>query len=310
MNEDDIRKKLLQYSAARKLDLSESDLATLSVMIDRDDRHMRHVVGECFKDQLCASPVVHDTFFSDAPAPKVPAHAAWIGDVAAALVAWSVSLTSHYGFGSTADASKAEAYAKTKLVPGNDELTTLGFTIYDTLFANHCGMDKLDFGIFLEADDHEQTGTLLANVLTDDAFVDKEMLGFLADPKDFYQRLQLLFYKIGRLNPGEKDRVVAFWKDLLSIDSFGSWTIYEQMQANWYSDQTFMAEVQTAIEMRTTKAWYEQASASGGVVLRDHHVKGDGVAAWLDAHHSYGFVTGNKPDNYHTVYGGYCGYSW
>jgi hypothetical protein len=140
----------------------------------------------------------------------------------------------------------------------------------------------------------------LADTLVDEAFAVKEIDTFAVDPAGFYQRMYLLFYKVLRLKPQDKERVVAYWQGLLKDRApHGPWTIYEHMQADRYDSQSFMSEIQTAIGQRKTTGtrWISYGGIAPGAAaaVDSQYTYGIAVAQWLSSHRSYGFLTGTTP---------------
>lgn len=297
-----------------------SDDDAVNLLIAMDDTEVRKQVGVCFTAQLRASPAVHGTFFPGAPAAPVPVPAGdnWVGDVAAALVAWSLSQTSQHGFAGTVNKANAQGFVTLKLDPSFDRFVAVASVIYGALFPNYCSANGVTFKTYLD-NQPDHWGQLLADRLVDTAFAAKEVLTYDADPAGFYQKLYLLFYKVQRLSPGQRDRVVQYWDNLLKgKGSHGPWTIYEYMQANKYSDQTFMPDVQTAINQQTVTATRtEVLGCQGGPAAHctttqvpSQYTYGIPVANWLSSHRQYNFVSGNSPGNVEDVHssggGGGC----
>jgi hypothetical protein len=292
-------------------------------LISMDDSELRNQVGEAFRAQIRFHPAVSSTFFPGATAPNpVPplALAEYLGDAATALVSWSLSAASAYGFGRTANSSKAKWTVDAMLNPigpdpdwvGNigvfrEQFEQLAAHNYGALFGVHCAMDGVMFERFLK-DNPEGWGARLADAVTASAFLAQRALSKAADPSKFYQGLHLLLYKVERLAPARRDGVAKIWEEKRLLEKVRPlWTIYEYMQANKFSEQTFLAEVQNAvgrseITNRYTKS-YPMSSHSATVYTYEvvEYTYGKGVADWLSQRHGkYEYLTGAKPSNTQT----------
>ncbi|WNC12965.1 hypothetical protein [Brevibacillus brevis] len=285
----------------------------INLLIAMDDHEVRKQTGACFTAQLKAHPAVHNTFFSHAGAPPVQARDTdgWIGKTASALVALALAHTSQHGFARTVDGNKAKAVIAQTLQPDSDAFVALARANYEALFPAYCSMNGVSFQRYLD-DKPDLWGQRLAARLTDPVFAAKEVLTFDADPNGFYQKLYLLFYKVHRLAPGESERVTKYWDELLQTKSAHSpWTIYEYMLASKYSEQTFMGEVQSAInQSKVTGTRTETLGCGGGMAAHctttqvpSQYTYGIPVADWLHSSH-YEFITGALPQNVEDVHSG------
>jgi hypothetical protein len=306
--------------AAMTATTSDAAVDTLIVMTDED---VRKHVGECFVAQLrVADSALQGTFFAGSHAPPVPLPPGnqWVGGVAVALVAWAMSQTSQHGFARCVDDKKAKAEVNAKLTPSNDSFKALAKANYDALFPTYCKAQAVTFQSFLVGQNASTLGTALANTIKSDAFISKEMLTFAADPAAFYQKIALLLYKIQRLNPGEFDAASKCWKAVLQNKGLESpWTIYQYMQSDRFSEQTFLQDVLSAINQQTvtaTRPTYTTAVSSGpggapstdtrrGVDVPSQYTYGIRAAQWLNgARGAYPtFFTGNAPGNVEDVPG-------
>jgi hypothetical protein len=214
-------------------------------LIAMDDAEVRKQVGESFRAQLRAHPAVNATFFGAPaanPAPP-PELTDFVGDVASALVAWSLATTTAYGFNATADAALARAYVngalnwpetagvsmsmtanmteeqkesqrrrvarESKAIDNQSKFRQLAWFNYGALFPQYCAKDGVTFQQYL--DKPETWGPAVADTLSSDAFIINRALSKTADPADFYQGLYHLLYKVYRLAPSRLDSVVAAW---------------------------------------------------------------------------------------------------
>ena len=243
--------------------------APVQTVIAMTDNDVRRHVGECFLAQLQAvNSALYYTFFAGRPAPPVPLPPGneWVSGVAVALVASAMSQTSQHGFAACADSAKAKAAVAAALTPSNPSFKALAKANYDALFPAYCNAQGITFQSFL-GPNASALGTALAKTIKSDAFISKEMLTFTADPAGFYQKISLLLYKVQRLNPAEFDEANKRWAAVLQNKgpSF-PWTIYQTMQSDCFSEQTFLQEVLGAINQQTltgTRTTYATTVSSG-----------------------------------------------
>jgi hypothetical protein len=329
-------------------------------LIAMDDGDVRKQVGECFRAQLRSHPAVGPTLFPGAPAanPAPPAELRdFVGEVATALVAWSISSISSYGFNRTADAAKARTYVTDTLNWGSEEFafrTTssagtqtdrdramlsfqkaqkviddqskfkkLASFNYDALFPQYCAKDGVTFQQYLAKPN--DWGPALADTLASDAFIVTRALSNTADPSNFYQGLYLLLYKLYRLAPSRLDAVISAWvahklaevaeprppgyRFVPPIEKLRyGWTNYERMQAAFFSENTYLSDIQDAVARgtetdRRTKTRSHPVSPGGSTFNYPSYTEvdvayGKNVAEWLSQRRGkYDFLTGEGPSN-------------
>jgi hypothetical protein len=330
-------------------------------LISMDDSEVRKQVGECFRAQLRSHPAVAPTFFPGTPAANSAPPAElmdFVGEVATALVAWSLSSASSYGFNRTADAGKAKTYvtgalnwgnmeyafmaisgvgtqeerdramrafqAQGKVIANQSKFKKLASFNYDVLFPQYCAKDGVAFQRYLN-DKPEVWGSKLADTLASDAFITVRALMKTADPANFFQGLYLLLYQVYRLAPSRLDSVISAWgarklADIAESRPPGyrfvppaekltySWTNYERMQAAYFSEQTFLPEVQTAIGRETetgrrTRTRTHPISPFGSTFNYPSYTEiditlGKDVEEWLSQRRGkHDFLTGEGPSS-------------
>lgn len=290
--------------------LGETD--GVQLLIKMTDRAVRDKVGELFVTQMQNASRVKGTFFEKVAAPSegVPAGKdAWIGQVAAGLVALSLAQTSGNGFNTTTNFQGAEQFLNQQLAPGNTTFLEIATHNYKAMFPGYCGADGVTMFAFLA---HGQSnaagwGTALANALTTPAYINQEMmkLSSAVAPTDWYQVFYLNVYKVSVLNANEVDRVVNKWKEVLgdvAVSTASAWTIYDRMLASSYNVSTFMAHTQAAIALsRTdtkTNGCHGGPSASCSTTTTIFF--GEAVNNWLNANRDLSFINGPSRDNVHT----------
>jgi hypothetical protein len=303
----------------RTLDMYGAEKATAAAkavepLIAVTDINVRHLVGECFATQLRLAAPVHNAFFAGcgpAPGMPFPADTEWVGRVAVALIAWAMAQTVEHGFAGCVDGAKAKVAVTEALTPSNAAFVALARANYDALFpANwdflHCrdeyGVDNSGTVTYPELDISSELGSALADAITSDAFISKEMLTFAANPAAFYQKIYLLLYKVLRLNPSELDNAKKRWTAVLESKGLTfPWTIYQAMQSDCFSEQTFLSEVQAVINQQTSEILQMPPRGIGQVQYRFTY--GGAAAQWLDSvRQFYPFFTTKSPENVEVVW--------
>lgn len=294
--------------------LGETD--GIQLLLKMTDRAVRDKVGEAFVTQMQNASRVKGTFFSTVAAPSVGVPAgkdAWIGQVAAGLVALSLAQTSGNGFNTTTSFQGAEQFLNEQLAPGTTAFTEMAAHNYTAFFPSYCAADGVTFGAFLGSglSNANWWGTALANTMCSPAYINQEMmkLSSAVAPADWYQVFYLNVYKVSLLNQSEVNRLVNTWKELLgdrAVSTASTWTIYDRMQASSYNVSTFMAHTQAAISLsRTdtqTNGCHGGPSASCSTTTTIFF--GEAVNNWLTANRDLSFIKGPSRDNVHISSGG------
>jgi hypothetical protein len=285
-------------------------------LLEMTDTEVRKRVGECFAAQLRSASAVHGAFFAGSPPPPVPIPAGtsthlihdpngniirgvdqndiqWVDGVAVALVAWAMAHTAQHGFAACVDAAKAQAAVVAELTYSNSAFVGLARANYDALFPARTFHDCDPLGA-------ARVGRQLAMTITSDAFINKEMLAFAANPAGFYQKIYRLLYQVLRLNPDELDGVKRRWTTVLEQKGLSfRWDIYQAMQADRFNEQTFLPEVQAVINAE--KLIDVRIIGGGrGIVGQTYYTYEYGRAAadWLKRMRgTYHFFTVKEPTN-------------
>jgi hypothetical protein len=288
----------------------------VNTLLAMDDEPVRKAVGSVFTMQMQTNPAIGPTFFpsKQGPAVALPGSlSGWCGNVAAALVGWSLSHTSQHGFAPTANGDAAKNIVQQQLAPGVPEFMTASRANYDALFANNCGTDKVKFSAFT-GPDAAQWGRQLADRLTSAAFTVKQMGWFQSEPDRFWRTLYLYIYMVGALSPPDQSRVVQYWdKQLEGKGAKPPWDFYEHMLAGNYNEQTFLAEVVTAISAAAVTATTTKilgchggpAASCSTTEVPSQYTYGIGVANWLNGRND-AWRTGSRPNNVESASSGGC----
>lgn len=283
----------------------------VNTLLSMNDDAVRSAIGDVFAVQMQTTPAVNAVFFpsSQHPAAPLPSGSVdWAGNVAAALVGWSLAHTSQHGFAQTATAATAQQYVNQQLTPGTAMFMTVARANYDALFPANCGVGQVKFQSFM-GPDADALGKQLADRLVSVPFTVKQMLLLDADPAKFWRTLYLYIYMVGRLSPGNQQRVVAYWDEKTAgKGAKPSWDYYEYMLAGRYNEQTFLAEVVNAISVsKVTRTKTQVLGCQGGPAAHctttevpSQYTYGIAVANWLNGRGD-GWKTGAQPNNVENV---------
>jgi hypothetical protein len=176
-------------------------------------------VQRTFLTMLRLAPAVNGTFFPSDPTPMPgpsPERDAtdWLNSVAWSLACSGISRTSEHGFSRVVDRGKADKYL-------NDELDSktalnMGQALYDWLFPDYCiGSAGTTFNAYLNGVPPEGSrrgvwAAHLASHVTTDQFINVVVAKLIASQPNWLDQVNLVYYKVHRLNPGE-NKVVQAW---------------------------------------------------------------------------------------------------
>ncbi len=325
MQSDTISLPFQAVTAAVAAAAPASDEDGVNTLIETNDSLVRQKVGEAFVAQMQNSGHVRSLFFGNPPAPAAPMPAAqedWIGQVASALIALSLSHTSGHGFAQTVNSGNAQNFLNNNLNPGNPNFVAVAMHNYESLFANYCQANNTAFAGFLNCGfgDAARWGTLLATRLSSTNYINQEFpkLNPAVASDDWYQAFYGNLYKVQRLNPSEVQRVTAAWHPYLAgkeVPGSLPWTVYDHMVAGSYTYSTFFGPVLSAISAYTssTQTLGCQGGPAAHCTTETTTVYGGPVNDWLGRYRGLGgFLNGPSGSNTesHTNGsggGGFCG---
>ncbi|MGW0251975.1 hypothetical protein ACWDYH_35635 [Nocardia goodfellowii] len=280
-------------------DTARESMGVIQLLAMRDNTVLT-ATSNLFNAQLKYSPAVRRPFFPYVSPPSTAAvEDRWLGEVAAGLAAWALSATSLYGFSRTIDARKARDYVEKRLSDKSQEFLKLARHNYVAEFPSKCARNGAAFEWYRK-NNSAGWGAKLADQLTDEAYIVKEVLCMYMGDPGFSQRLHLNEYKVKLLKPGEERRVEHYWKEKTAGHPRGEWRFYENMESNRYSEQTFLADVEYAVNVRTVTRWGFVPTIPRGRPARvaSEFIFGAAVQTWLnDNRRRYPFITEAAPDN-------------
>jgi hypothetical protein len=213
-----------------------------------DDGPVRSAVLKSFTDALRALPSVRETFFHDVMASFPYEAREYWSKVATAMVCSAIARSSLFGFANTIHQAAADAYWQDRL-NGSSEAVSLGHSIYRELFPGLCSADGLTFERYLPERSH--WGNRLAEAVTRPAFINTTIARLIAGDADWPQKLNLVFYKLYRLEPVTVDRVVGTWQAAFPDKAISvQWPGYNYIEAFHFTPQQYLAPVNKAISVR------------------------------------------------------------
>ena len=256
------------------------------------DAEVKTTVVATFTRQLEASSSVRDTFFPGASMPVDPLNRDFVDDVATALVCSSMAHSSLYGFKDAVNRKKADDYWSDHMKSA-DALAE-GRHLYSWAFPQYCKGGGHTFAEYL-ADDPTEWGSRLKARVVSDSFVNVKMAELFAAEANWLEQLNLVFYKINRLDPSLTAEVLDIWTKAYPDQGIvNTWQSHEFVPPDQFSDDQFLAQVNTAISKKDTttdtiNAYYESVFVHYGLRV---------VAFLKGKPKQLGLTTGKKPDNF------------
>ena len=194
-------------------------MANLSAqnLYDLTDDQVQSQVHSVFLTQLQNGPSVHGTFFSSVGAPAygaLPAYGGvvnWVDLVATALVCSSISRSSMFGFSKTINQQAADSFWETQLASSSANAVQAGHSIYNWAFPALCQANGSTFQDYLN-NNPASWAQQLSTLVTSGSFINTTVAKLLAQDPNWLQKLNLVFYKISRLDNTKVQGVVDAWK--------------------------------------------------------------------------------------------------
>lgn len=267
---------------------------------------------DVFLNQLEFSPSVHNVFFPSATLPPVDsADPLWVDKVATALVCSSVASSSLYGFSKTINKSSADSYWTSQLdsSPGAWKVSQ---QLYWYFFPDYCQVDGVTFKQYFQ-DNPRLWGQQLLTKVTEPSFINTEVQKIIGSDPYWLQTLNLVFYKLYRLQrmlvpPVFDDSWAKAVLDMWSrawpdkgIDIL--WETYNFLHSNLFQSDYFLQQVNAAISVQTVtrmKPGVGEGHHFNQVV--GQYGYGLAVLPFLSGPaKDAGFTTGINPDNYQDV---------
>ncbi|MBM0255471.1 hypothetical protein [Micromonospora sp. 4G55] len=255
------------------------------------DDDVKAVALSMFTTQLKNSSSVKSVFFAgEDTTVAAPSDPGLVDDVACALVCSAISRSSQFGFAQTVDQGRCDGAWRTRLV--SDEAVQAGQLLYGSAFADHCRTADHSFAEYL-ADPGGGWATQLAEHVTTDDFVNVEIAKLIAGQANWLDLLNLVFYKIQRLDPTKVAPVLATWTAAYPDKGITqTWQSANHVPASGFSADQFIGQASQAIGQ---KKWEGQG---GYTTSEEFYVYGDQVDGFLrDRPTQLGLTTGQRPDN-------------
>lgn len=271
-------------------------MANLSAqnLYDLTDDQVQSQVHSVFLTQLQNGPSVRGTFFGSVGAPAYGAvNGSWVDQVATALVCSSISRSSMFGFSKTINQQAADLFWETQLASTSANALQAGRSIYDWAFPSLCQANGSTFQDYLNNDPASWAQQLSALVVSG-SFINTTIAKLLAQDPNWLQKLNLVFYKIGRLDNTRVQGVVDAWKSAFPNQAIAVvWQSYNFVPNNLFQPDQFLSMVNSAISVKVTSQGFPTRGITpiwatyGGAVVKFLH----GTPS------SMGLATGTSPDN-------------
>lgn len=206
---------------------------------------------EVFKKQLKTSSSVKNVFFADAPQPEVNTELTdYVDKIASALICSSIANSSLYGFSKTVNKSNADAYWKANLATDNQNAIENNQKLYDWAFPIYCKDKNNSFGDYLNDKSKDWAKELSGYVITSQ-FITNTVLKLVAGEENWFEKLNLILYKLYRLNDNSDEivnEVIKQWTPALAThDKTIQFQYKFCLNPNMFNDSMFLTEVNNAI---------------------------------------------------------------
>ncbi|WFE31239.1 hypothetical protein [Micromonospora sp. WMMD975] len=262
-----------------------------------DAKEVPKQVLAAFVQQLRASPSVRGTFFPSATPPaSAPTDPTWSDHLATALICSSIASSSLYGFSGTVRADGAAAWWQSELA-GQTALHASN-TLYDWAFPAYCAGDGRTFQEYLGGD-RGSWAQKLADRVTSDSYINMMINKVIAVDPDWLAKLNVVYYKLHRLDPAQEKRAVDVWAKAYP-QAVEQWQAYNHVAPSLFQTSTFLGEVNSAIGVgRDGRKCHLVYAAREVIEVCDYWTDyGLGVVAFVNGPaRQMGLTTGQQPDN-------------
>lgn len=212
------------------------------------DDATRQGAYDLFVRQMQSAAPVHSVFFNNI-GPVGGFDAAFVNPVAIALVCSAISRSSLYRFSATIDQPKADSFWATRL-DGSGGISA-GQANYRQLFGS-AAYDGTSFAEYLPQG--ASWAASLAKMVTTNPFINTTMAKMMANDKDWRRRLNLVLYKLDRLDANTVQPVLATWRAAYPNENITiEWPNYNYISAFRFQGAMFLGEVNAAISVRTVQ---------------------------------------------------------
>ncbi len=298
-------KKEFKSSFSRAMHASHLGPEGLSVtnLYELGDKNIGAIIKDTFIKQLQSSPSVKDVFFHDSIASYVPPiNAQFVDNLACAVVCRSLSQTSLFGFSKTVDYQKCDNFIRTQFAGPNVDIETS--YLYDYFFPITCTSDGHSFQEYLGQSGANWAKKFSAYVMTDQ-FLNVEIEKLIAGEPHWLYHLNLILYKLSRLDSSLVPTVEQSWKKKY-FDLRFDWSSFKRFLLSDLSTDEFLSQIGSAISSSgrvISKPRLYPGSPHGiqlptPVFTPGKTVYGENVCSFLkDKPRVLEFVTSQQPDN-------------
>ncbi|MEM7181975.1 MAG: hypothetical protein AAF518_13745 [Spirochaetota bacterium] len=283
-------------------------MSNLSIenLYNLEDSGVKTQVTDVFIEQLEYSPSVHSTFFSASKPPATPAqNANWVDDIATAMVCSSIARSSLYGFSGTVNKTAADNYWESRLTDSNSNSVAESQNLYNWAFPSYCTADGTTFLDYMK-DNPKSWGEQLAAKVTETTFINVTINKLIAADPNWLEKLNLVFYKLHRLDDAKVQGVVNTWKKAFPDKAITvQWQSYNFIPHNLFTADKFIGQVNAAINVDTQSSYTSPPTggpASMGGNAYVGHTFGKAVEDFLGGKpNQLGLTTGVQPNNVTTT---------
>jgi hypothetical protein len=281
-------------------------MATLSAqdLFELSDQDVKVSVTNQFILQLQNSRSVRPIFFNSVPPAIQAKNIKFVDSLACAFVSSCIGRSSLYGFANCVNETVADNYWKTNL--SYSSAIAEGQSLYSWAFPDHCKSANASFRDYLNDGGQKWAQNLAAHVTTD-PFINDTVNKLLMGQANWLEQLNLVFYKLYRLDSTRIDPVINKWKQAFPDKGIiQNWQNYNFVPAANFADVAngFLGSVNNAISVSTvtdTRQCSNPVSAAG---IPPSHFDVDiltyglAVQEFLRGSPSkLGLTTNNSPDN-------------
>jgi hypothetical protein len=280
-------------------------MSTLSVenLYALSDDQVVPQVQNTFLTMLRLAPAVNGTFFvwsaDPRPGPSFadyePSTTDWLNWVASALACAAIGRTSEHGFSRVVNRNKADDLLNGEITA---HATPVSQMLYGWSFPDCCTDGKgTTFSAYLSGGDAKGWAARFAAHLTTDQFINVEVAKLIASQPNWLDKVNLLYYKLHRLDAAQEKLVVQAWTARYS-------QAVEQWQTNNYLKTALSAETWTTQAVarisEATTTHTQSPNPYGAPVDTTRTCYGEAVQDFLSGVPArMGLVTGTNMSNCH-----------
>jgi hypothetical protein len=271
-------------------------------------------VQGAFTAELRASGSVGAMFFAASPSAEVADVASavtitkagvaldfdWIDSVAAALACSAISRTSLYGFSVTVNQSAADGWWQQQIA-GSKGLQASG-ALWDWAFPSGCTDTNAPGTSFQDylASGPASWAQQLADHVTTNAFINVDLNKLVAADPNWLQKVNLIYYKLWRLDPSQEQRVIKAFTNAYS-NAVKQWPTYNHLTGTFQPD-AWVGGIQAAVGVESRQTNQLPLRADGAPRVQLVTTFGQAVLDFLRGKPAaLGLASGNSPTSNVTV---------